>query len=295
MMFSSPHGIQTTRFLSACLQTALLLMSVFHTGISSVKADVRCYCNLPVCVTSGYMCKSPLGVCISDHFGFSDDLWQSRHACIELISDASQQVEPLKCPNTLQGVEIQTYPTRLCCREDMCNYFRNNLDPQDPVYRLNHSYMTGYLSNEDYFYRHSGNNNNNSSKQQQVWFKAAVIAVPIAGGCILIMLIIMAARMLKADHKRYKEWTELRRRNRMNTHVVYTGEKHISHSLLMLPKSISSAVLGNHSADTHLNRSYTSMGSIGQPSSLYKNVSIALSNDTDCTDGSKDKYFVFDL
>ncbi|GFV63611.1 BMP and activin membrane-bound inhibitor-like protein [Trichonephila clavipes] len=266
-------------------------------------ADVRCYCNLPSCVTSGYMCKSSVGICVSDHFGFNGDLWQSRHACLELLDEDAKLVNPLECPQTFPDVVLKggTYPARFCCKEDMCNYFRNAVDPQDPVYRLNHSYMTGYLSNDDYFYRHGNSNHNNKNNDttvhQQMWFKAAVIAVPIAGGFILIMLIIMAARMLRADYKHHREWTELRRRHRLNTHVVYTGEKPFNRSLFFLPKSFSCAVLGNDNIYRHpqLHKSFASAGSIGQPNNLYKNVSIALSTDTGCTDGSRDKYFVFDL
>ncbi|CAL1289368.1 unnamed protein product [Larinioides sclopetarius] len=297
-MMGCESELGTTRFLSLCLQTSLLLMSIFHTGISSVKADVRCYCNLPACVTSGYMCKSSVGVCVSDHFGFNGDIWQSRHTCLELLADEAKQIKPLECPPNFPDVVLDSgkFPARFCCKEDMCNYFRNALNPQDPVYRLNHSYMTGYLSNDDYFYRHGGHNkNNDTSVHQQMWFKAAVIAVPIAGGCILIMLIIMAAKMLKADYKRHKEWTEFRRQHRLNTHVVYTGEKSISRSLFFLPKSVSCAVLGGDYRHPQLHKSYASLGSIGQPNNLYKNVSIALSTDTGCTDGSRDKYFVFDL
>lgn len=157
--------------------------------------------------------------------------------------------------------------------------------------------VPGYLSNDDYFYRHGGKNSRQSdtSVHQRVWFKAAVIAVPIAGGFILIMLIVMAARMLKADHKRHREWKEIRRNRTLNTHVVYNGEK--PPSLLFLPKSVSCAMLGHDDmfGQPQLHKSFASTGSIGQPNSLYKNVSIALSTDTNCTDGSKDNYFVFDL
>ncbi|GIX84315.1 hypothetical protein CEXT_643711 [Caerostris extrusa] len=232
--------------------------------------------------------------------GFNGDLWQSRHACMELLNDEDQPINPLKCPQTFPDVVLDsgTYPARFCCKEDMCNYFRNAVDPsRSCVYRLNHSYITGLLSNDDYFYRHGGNNNrNNASVHEQMWFKAAVIAVPIAGGFILIILIIMAARMLREDYKRHREWTEFRRRHRLNTHVVYTGEKPISHSLFFLPKSVSCAVLGNdYHRHPQLHKSFASVGSIGQPNNLYKNVSIALSTDTGCTDNSRDKYFVFDL
>ncbi|KAG8178267.1 hypothetical protein JTE90_015679 [Oedothorax gibbosus] len=287
----------TTRFLSMCLQTALLLLSIFHTGISSVKADVRCYCNLPACVTSGYMCKSSAGICISDHFGFNGDLWQSRHACLELVENV-QQMEPRECPKTLPDIVLEAgtiYPATFCCREDMCNYFRNAVDPENPVYRLNHSYMSGILTNDDYVYRHGGKKTSRQhdiSVHQKVWFKAAVITVPIAGGLILIMLIVMAARMLNEDYKRHREWT--RRRGTQDTRVVYNGEKPTS--LLVLPKSLSCAMFG-HDNDMYpkLHKGFASTGSIGQPNSLYKDVSIALSTDSGSTDESKDNYFVFDF
>ncbi|XP_071039451.1 BMP and activin membrane-bound inhibitor homolog isoform X2 [Parasteatoda tepidariorum] len=241
------------------------------------------------------MCKSSVGVCISDHFGYNNEIWQSRHACLELNSNSDQEMEPLECKEPSEDLDSITYPIRFCCKEDMCNYFRNSNDKQESVYRLNHSYMTGFLSNEDYFYRHGGNNKNNgTSMHQQMWFKAAVIAVPIAGGFILIMLIVMAARMLKADHKRHRQFNEIRKHGRLNTHVVYTGEKTLGRNFLYLPKSLSCVVLGNDAAFRHpqLQRSFTSASSIGHSNNLYKNVSIALSTDTDV---SRDKYFVFDL
>lgn len=278
-MTTAPKPWVTARFLSLCLKTCILLMSILHTGISSVKADVRCYCNLPVCVITSYMCKSSLGTCVSDHFGHSGDQWRSRHACLELVLNDHEG--PSECPNE-SSTEESVRPVRTCCKEDMCNYFRSSVDSQNSIHTLNHSHMTGYLANDDYFHRHGNHNSRDVALQHHLWFKAAVIAVPIAGGFILILLIIMAARILKEDHKRQRQLTELRRR-RLNTHIVYCGEKS------RLPKSISNAIL-----NSHLHRNYHSNLSLNS-NSLYKNVSIAVSSDTAYTDTSRDKYFVFDL
>lgn len=47
--------------------------------------ELRCHCNLPVCVTTGYMCKSSRGTCFSEIVDRTD-LSKSRHGCIELLT-----------------------------------------------------------------------------------------------------------------------------------------------------------------------------------------------------------------
>lgn len=47
--------------------------------------ELRCYCNLPVCVTTGYMCKSAMGTCFTEIVD-RGDLSKSRHGCLELLS-----------------------------------------------------------------------------------------------------------------------------------------------------------------------------------------------------------------
>ena len=47
--------------------------------------ELRCHCNLPVCVTTGYMCKSAMGTCFSEIVD-RNDLSRSRHGCLELLS-----------------------------------------------------------------------------------------------------------------------------------------------------------------------------------------------------------------
>lgn len=47
--------------------------------------ELRCHCNLPSCVTTGYMCKSTMGTCFSEIVDRTD-LSKSRHGCIELLT-----------------------------------------------------------------------------------------------------------------------------------------------------------------------------------------------------------------
>ncbi|XP_071442961.1 uncharacterized protein [Hetaerina americana] len=54
-------------------------------------ADIRCYCNLPRCVTTGYMCKSASGVCFSD-IADRTDVELATHGCIELLPSSRQGV-----------------------------------------------------------------------------------------------------------------------------------------------------------------------------------------------------------
>ncbi|GIY24586.1 uncharacterized protein CDAR_169461 [Caerostris darwini] len=146
------------------------LTDVGRQRYERLKTDVRCYCNLPACVTSGYMCKSSAGVCVSDHFGFNGDLWQSRHACMELLNDEDQPINPLKCPQTFPDVVLDsgTYPAHSVAKGRHVQLFPQRCG----------SSRSCLLSNDDYFYRHGGNNNrNNASVHEQMWFKAAVIAV----------------------------------------------------------------------------------------------------------------------
>ena len=53
--------------------------------IHTVDSELRCHCNLPSCVATGYMCKSAMGTCFSEIVDRSD-LSKSRHGCLELLS-----------------------------------------------------------------------------------------------------------------------------------------------------------------------------------------------------------------
>lgn len=52
--------------------------------------DVRCYCNLPACITTGYMCKSAGRGCFSDLVDHVD-VYRARHGCLDLLDSDRQQ------------------------------------------------------------------------------------------------------------------------------------------------------------------------------------------------------------
>jgi len=78
---------------------------------------VRCYCNETACVSTGYICKSQIGLCFSQStpgvatlvtHGCADSL--SAHllnACTEHLVNQQQQ----------QQQQVIT-----CCADDLCNY-----------------------------------------------------------------------------------------------------------------------------------------------------------------------------
>ena len=61
-----------------------ILIYLFFT-FSARLDELRCHCNLPVCVTTGYMCKSAMGTCFSEIVDRTD-LSKSRHGCLELLT-----------------------------------------------------------------------------------------------------------------------------------------------------------------------------------------------------------------
>lgn len=54
-----------------------------------ISDDIRCYCNLPVCITTSYMCRTAkaLGGCFSEIRETDEDPETSRHGCVELLPD----------------------------------------------------------------------------------------------------------------------------------------------------------------------------------------------------------------
>lgn len=232
------------------------------------QGEIRCYCNHPSCVVTGYMCKSSAGSCFTEHFAHSKDLSRSRHGCTELLS--SEKKSRCQIPGGGAAIvaaveQASSLPLIFCCKEDMCNYI-NTMDINIQVQtKSNHTLLTGSYGEERRRYSYE------EALQQDLWFKAAVIAVPIAGSFILILLILLAARMLRQDNKRQKQILELRRRQ----YQVRRFKNH-GHQLLL--------------PDPHAHCPYPSQHS----SHMYRNVSLAMSHDSCCTDIMCDKNFVYD-
>ena len=132
-----------------------MTFSFFHqTG------DIRCHCNQPTCVRTGYMCKStgPQAACFVEHSGFvnldrSSDI--SQHGCIEMLpieqrtpcleqalaTFASQQQQQhyshgssehnhnsTSLQQQRNNLRPQQNKSIMCCLDDMCNYVKSIID-----------------------------------------------------------------------------------------------------------------------------------------------------------------------
>lgn len=109
-----------------------ILISIFLLFL--LLDDIRCYCNLPACVSNGYMCRTarshPDGGCFSERLPVSTSSVPSlpaRHGCTNLLIESK---ESFKCDNNnLKTVNRKgerkgsvQMTTVMCCHEDMCNH-----------------------------------------------------------------------------------------------------------------------------------------------------------------------------
>lgn len=168
-------------------------------------AEVRCHCNLPRCVTLGYMCKSLLGACFTNNTPAPTHAYTGNHrlhppsapmhGCVELLPE-TRHTECIKKGGVKppQGVLAltpapstppQPDPALTCCSHDMCNF--QDIDKYIQVEGDGHADMK-----------------RQDSELETLWFRAATIAVPIAGGFILIVLVLLATKMLAKENKRQR-------------------------------------------------------------------------------------------
>ncbi|XP_038131101.1 BMP and activin membrane-bound inhibitor homolog [Cyprinodon tularosa] len=187
-------------FISIWLQLELCAMAVLLT-----KGEIRCYCDAPHCVATGYMCKSELNACFTkvlDPLSANSPL---THGCLVPVSNAADVCSSQRAADSL---------TLECCHDDMCNY--------RGLHDLGHS-----RDSADSRYPADGSNRNLVTRVQElasakeVWFRAAVIAVPIAGGLILVLLVMLALRMLRSENKRLQD-----QRQQMLSRLHYSFHGH---------------------------------------------------------------------
>lgn len=157
------------------------------------EADIRCHCNLAPCVSTGYMCKSELGLCFSENVKMTSSVLNvaattaPRHGCVDLVADVADDdanygcKEPDGVPSTISETRLSP-EGRQCCSDDMCNFQRDFQEPGASESRTR-----------------GGVEQHSPSLTRLVWFRAAVIAVPIAGGSVLVLLVLLAARLLRKD------------------------------------------------------------------------------------------------
>lgn len=199
---------------------------LFLIWISYTKGEIRCYCNAPSCVQTGYMCKSQEGRCYS-LLTYEGDSANSAHGCVDLLQMQDRDLcsgrgDIIKARN---GQE--EWPILMCCQDDMCNYM-DNVDSVDMEIKAEN--RTQKVIQEDaeskvHFINHDAPiHHEEYSSEKELWFKAAVIAVPIAGGFILILLVLLAVRMLRQDSKRHHRLMQMRTHRSLTKAQLYVTD-----------------------------------------------------------------------
>lgn len=183
------------------LQLELCAMAVLL-----VKGEIRCYCDAPHCVATGYMCKSELSACFTKVLDPLNPNSPLTHGCLDaadVCGGSRSATEPLGGALALE-----------CCHDDMCNYrglpdlahTRDSTDGRHPADGGSRNLVTRVQE---------------LASAKEVWFRAAVIAVPIAGGLILVLLIMLALRMLRSENKRLRD-----QRQQMLSRLHYSFHGH---------------------------------------------------------------------
>ncbi|XP_067907927.1 BMP and activin membrane-bound inhibitor (Xenopus laevis) homolog a [Heterodontus francisci] len=191
------------------LQLELCAMAILLT-----KGEIRCYCDAPNCVATGYMCKSELSACFSRLLDPQNTNSPLTHGCLDTISNSASICHAKRLQN-----RTGTWPMLECCHEDMCNY----RGLQDVL-----SYPRSETSDQGNRYHHDSSKSlitrvQELTSSKELWFRAAVIAVPIAGGLILVLLIMLALRMLRSENKRLQD-----QRRQMLSRLHYSFHGHHS-------------------------------------------------------------------
>lgn len=112
-----------------------IYISIYGIFLLLIAGEIRCHCNESGCISTGYMCKSRLGMCYSllqrEEMDINENTL-SVHGCAEnlrtahrdLCSDNSkgQSNDIIRTSTSLEG---EFSPLLLCCKKDMCNYEKN--------------------------------------------------------------------------------------------------------------------------------------------------------------------------
>ncbi|XP_044271902.1 BMP and activin membrane-bound inhibitor homolog [Tribolium madens] len=152
---------------------------------------VRCFCNLPQCVSTGYMCLSSEGGCFSsflDHAGHHSKDYRGRHGCLEFLSEENRVV----CAAASRDNATKKKTLTFCCHYDMCNHVDSpqTKDIINNTQQESHATIGNLQQPIDY-------------TNSQVWFRAATIAVPVCGAVILFVLIALAVKILRSENQNH--------------------------------------------------------------------------------------------
>lgn len=181
---------------SRCLRIDITSVSVNQWDIRNDSEEIRCYCNLPVCISTSYMCKSEGLGCFSDLIAYVD-VNKARHGCLDLLERERQT----QCQNEPSSRVTEPQSLLLCCHHDLCNH----VDSPETKMRYNDTILASSLVNNSEkgmmlpTNRITNLRSMPSYSSAEVWFRAATIAVPICGALILFILIALAVRILRSD------------------------------------------------------------------------------------------------
>lgn len=109
-----------------------LLCSIFSFVVTG---EIRCYCDAPHCVATGYMCKSELNACFTRTLDPQSTKSLLSHGCYDPLLNSGKTCHPESTYDTVHGSTLQ------CCHEDMCNY----RGLQDLAYRGSEIHGTSLL------------------------------------------------------------------------------------------------------------------------------------------------------
>lgn len=84
--------------------------------------EIRCYCDAPHCVSTGYMCKSEANACFTKVLEPFTPNSPLTHGCLDLLPDARDV-----CTSHSRGADSPAAAAAAaavleCCHDDMCNY-----------------------------------------------------------------------------------------------------------------------------------------------------------------------------
>lgn len=92
-------------------------LTSFMSPACDSAGEIRCYCDAPHCVSTGYMCKSEANACFTrllEPFTANSPL---THGCLDPAADASDA-----CAGHSRGADTPAVAALECCHDDMCNY-----------------------------------------------------------------------------------------------------------------------------------------------------------------------------
>uniref|UniRef100_V9L584 BMP and activin membrane-bound inhibitor homolog n=1 Tax=Callorhinchus milii TaxID=7868 RepID=V9L584_CALMI len=193
-------------YIAVWLQLEICVITILFT-----KGEIRCYCDGPQCVATGYMCKSQLTACFTRLLDPQNVNSPLLHGCMDTVSNTTEICHS-------QSSHHKGHWTLLdCCWEDMCNYkglqdllYSSNMDSarEAKKQRASANRKQGYMP---------------KSSGKEIWFRAAVIAVCVAGAFILVLLVMLALRMLRSENRRLR-----RRHEQMISRLHYSLQEPLS-------------------------------------------------------------------